>query len=58
MYCLHVGQCTVLCNQRSEESTGFPCNWCWGLNPGLLQEQSALLTAKPSLQPRQNILWV
>jgi hypothetical protein len=28
-----------------------PC-WCWELNPGPLQEQTALLTTEPSLQPQ------
>ena len=32
------------------ERGGLPCG-CWELNSGPLEEQSVLLTAKPSLQP-------
>ena len=32
------------------ESCELPCG-CWELNPGLLEEQSVLLTPEPSLQP-------
>jgi hypothetical protein len=32
----------------------LPCG-CWKLNPGPLEEQPVLLTAKPSLQPQDLI---
>ena len=33
-----------------KDGSQLPCG-CWGPNPGPLQEQSVLLTARPSLQP-------
>ena len=64
--CRFVHPCCAV-PQRSEEGVRFPWNCsspgigitdgsqlpygCWGSNPGPLQEQLALLTARPSLQP-------
>jgi hypothetical protein len=33
-----------------------PPRGCWGLNSGPLEEQSVLLTAEPSLQPKETLL--
>ena len=34
-----------------------PCGW-WELNSGPLEEQSVLLTTKPSLQPAQDFFFL
>ena len=50
--CLHV----CLCEGVGYSGAGvtdrceLPCG-CWELNPGLLEEQSVLLTTEPPLQP-------
>ena len=70
MYCLHVAYCTrvVQCRggqKRALDSPGtgvkdspqLPCG-CWGSNQGPLQEQSSLLTARPSQILLYWSLWV
>jgi hypothetical protein len=53
MYMSALSACTPECQKRASDHTrdGYesPCG-CWRLNSGPLEEQTVLLTTKPSLQ--------
>ena len=50
--------CILLCQKRAPDPIKGGCEslcGCWGLNSGPLEEQTVLLTAEPSLQPRNHL---
>ena len=54
MYMSALLACTPLCQKRAVDPITDGCEpsrGCWELNSGPLEEQPALLTTEPSLQP-------